>query len=527
MASVDDEPGDGRRPGRLARAVVQLGVLALVLCAGVALTYQRGVARRDLAQVLHQARAAAAAGNAGDLHRALTLVEGARPGTADAPQAVALQAALWADLWLLHREPGAEARARTALERAVALDARTDERFAAQCLLRLEQGDAAGAAELAEARRREGFSGPRLLLAQGRALQALGDLPLARAALALAADGAQHDGNFPAALGEALLEQGVPGAPEAFRTALELSPNLWRAKLGLSLARARLRQHLPEAEAAVAEALGHAPELSAPQRARAIAVQAGLQLARGDAEVATATARRALDLEPLDRWAAFFHAAALAARRQPDAAAAFDALTRRAPDAPPFALEGAAALQGAGQVEAALALLDRYRDFFQPLRVAALDGGQGPALARDDLYWLTRGDALAAAGRDAQALAAYDAALAARAGHLPQAQYAKAAFLLARKDPAAAEPLLLELTPDDGSGTVPEAYLALGELRLGQRDFGAGTRAYALGLARLAQTQAPAARRAQLFADVKRRLVAAGQTELARLWEDEAKPLTR
>jgi tetratricopeptide (TPR) repeat protein len=517
--SLASEAPVGR--GRRARALLGLGALAVVLALGVGWSSLRGAARTELARALHEARVAAARGNAVDLERALTLLDGRQ----DSGAAVSLAAALWTDLWLLHRQPGAEARARAALARAIALDARTDERFAVQVSLLLEQGEARGAAELAEARRREGFSGPRLLLAQGRAWQALGNLPQSRAAFAAAADGARHDGNFSAALGEALLEQGVPGAADAFRTALDLSPGLWRATLGLALVRARAKVRLPEAEAAVADALARGSELSPPLRARALAVQAGLLLARDDAEAGAATAQRALDLFPLEPWALFFRGVCLAARRDPAAAATLEQLWRRAPGAEALVLEGAAALGRAGQTPAALALLERL-----PVRTptaATRDGGRPPEAGGDDLYWLTRGEVLASAVRPDEALAAYAEAIAARGPHLAQARYARAAALLARRDTAGAEGLLLELTPEDGSGAVPEAYLALGELRFQQHDYPGGSQSYALGLARLQQAQAPAARRTAVYLEVRRRLEAAGQMELGRLWREDALPLTR
>jgi tetratricopeptide (TPR) repeat protein len=227
-----------------------------------------------------------------------------------------------------------------------------------------------------------------------------------------------------------------------------------------------------------------------------------------------------VDLDPAERWGRFFLGLALATRGEgATAATELEALARGVPGAPVFALEGASALQQAGQAVTAQGLLDRYRDFYQPALGSGLPG--------DDLYWLARGEVLEGAGRGEEALQAYDAALAARGGQRSRAVYAKAALLRARRDLAGAQRLLEDITPEDGSGALPEAYLALGELRFGARDYAQGSQAFALGLARLQQAQAPPARRSQLYLEVKRRLEAAGQAELARLWEDEARGFTR
>ena len=74
------------------------------------------------------------------------------------------------------------------------------------------------------------------------------------------------------------------------------------------------------------------------------------------------------------------------------------------------------------------------------------------ALERDDRYWLTRGGVLEAAGRQDEALAAYDKAMAVNGVELARAQYAKGALLLARKDYEGARDAARRRGPGDRRG---------------------------------------------------------------------------
>ena len=85
---------------------------------------------------------------------------------------------------------------------------------------------------------------------------------------------------------------------------------------------------------------------------------------------------------------------------------------------------------------------------------------------------------------------------------------------------------MADITPPDGSG-LPEAYLAMGEVQFAKKEWGPGCQSFAFGLTRLRDSHAPLSRLNEIYLDVDRRLRAAGQRELARLWMEEARPLVR
>ncbi len=184
-------------------------------------------------------------------------------------------------------------------------------------------------------------------------------------------------------------------------------------------------------------------------------------------------------------------------------------------------------MRQAGDGEGALALLDAYEAVFRDVRVPAPEGKTVGALERDERYWLARGDVLEALGRADDALAAYDRAMAVKGVGLARARYAKAALLLARGDHDGARPLLVEVAPENGMGTLPEAYEALGTLLFAQGEFANGCQHYYFGLSRARLQGTPKETLKAKASDVEKRLVAAGQPAMARAWKSEAEALLR
>ena len=526
MARNPSKAGEWKKRESFGSALVQIAVVALVLAVGVALVYRRGVTKKELSELMRQARAAQVKGNYTDLKdKTLPLVEQALAKDERAGDPNAFAAAVYTDLWQLHHEPGADALARGYLDKAKAAGAQTEERFGVEAQQLLAQGDAKGAADLVEELRKKGGSGARLLYAQAMAFKAQGNLPLARTGLTAAMDKAWRDGNYACAWGELILEEGVPGAVDTFTKAVSQNPELLRARLGLALARVQKRERLGEAEALLNAVLAKGAELSAPQKARAQAIGAGLALIREQPEAAVSLADQALSLNPDDAWAAFYKASALAARKEPAAVQAFEAAVKKAPWAPVFYFEGALKLQRAGFGEAAMQLLAQYEAFFKHVKNATADGQELAWLERDDRYWLARGELLEAAGKPDEALSSYDRAIAAKGLNLTRAYYAKGALLLGRHDYDQAGLLLQDITPPDGTGLLPEAYLAMGEVLFSKKDWAPGCQNFAVGLTRLKATQAPRERLNEVLGDVEKRLLAANQKDLAKAWLDAAKPL--
>lgn len=519
-------PKDWKRRESLGSALAQIALVAVMLALTVYVVYRRGTARRDLAEVMREARVKALNGNRAELRAALGLLEGALKLDPDAADPNALGAALWIDLFLEHGEPGAKAKATELFDRAKKAGAHGDERFGVEAQLRLEAGDPAGVVSFVEGLRKQGGSGARLFLAQAQALKTQGNLPLARAAFVAAMDKAYRDGRYACALGDELLEEGAIGAIDTFsRVALE-HPGLVRAQLGLALAKLLKGERLADVEERLKDTLTHEATLSPPQHARALAINAGLLEAQGHYAEALTEANLALSVEPKEVWAMLFRARALAATAAPGARDAFTALIDASPASPLFYFEGAARLLRAGQSDAAMALLDRYESFFMGVKSPTVDGKEISFLDRDDRYWLARGDLLKSAGRLDDALSAYEKAIDAKGANLTKAVLAKASLLLAQGKIDPAGERLADITPPDGTG-LPEAYLAMGEVQFAKKEWGPGCQSFAFGLTRLRDSHTPLTRLNEIYLDVDRRLKAAGQRELARLWMEEARPLVR
>jgi tetratricopeptide (TPR) repeat protein len=516
--------GGGRRRESLTSALLQLAVVAVVLAGAVAFYVHRGHARARVHEKVKEARAVAVKGNPADLRRALALVDEALAVRDDHPDALSVGADVATELWLTHREEGAEARAKELLAAAVAADARSEERYATEALHTLAAGDAAGAAAFVEDLTNQGANRPRIWYAAARARQALGQLPLAREAYRLAAEAAWRDPRFAVGMAELFLEEDQPlRAAELLDKALHANPEHLQAKLDMALVRTWQRADVARAGAMVDEVLARPePELSSSLRARAHAVKAELALADGRAEQAQAAADEALKLRADEPYALYARARALAARKDPRAAEAFQAAVTGRKTAPVLYFGGAEALSRAGNLPGARALLDGYEATFRDVKLATTDGKEQPFLERDDRYWLARGDLLRDTGDGDGALKAYDSAINARGINQARAHYAKAAVLLGRKDYAKAKELLVKAAPQDGNGGILEAYVAMGEVLFSEKDYAHACANYGLALGRMRATGVPRERMVALSEDVNKRLLAVGQGPLAAEWRKAA-----
>lgn len=519
-------PGNGRRRESLPSALIQVGAVAVLLAGVVAFVVHRGAVRQQVDQRMKAARTLAQRDNPADLRQALTELGALFQLDADARDAQALAADVNLRLWLEHRQPDAEARAREHLARAEALDSRSGERFGSRAMLMLAEGKAAEAEKFLEDLKAQGAKSPKLALAEAQALLARGRLSDARQAFARASEGAWREPRYPTAHGEELLDEGMYAqAAEALKKATAANPEHLRAKLSLALAWLYQGTKRDEATKRVSEVLAHEAELTPALKARARVVQAALALTEGNTDEALKDAGEALAASPEEHHALFIRARALALKKDPGARAAFQEAVAKRRTAPLLYLDGARALQQAGDGEGALALLDAYETVFRDVRVPAPEGKTVGALERDDRYWLARGQVLEALSRQDDAMAAYDRALAVKGVGMARAQYAKAALLLARKDYDAARPLLVEVAPESGLGALPEAYEAMGELLFAQGEYAHGCQHYFFGLTRARMQGAPLETLKARASDVEKRLAAAGQPTMARAWKTEADAL--
>ena len=526
MATADggnDGPPDWKRRESLGSALAQVGVVAVLLAAAVYFYVQRGRVKEELDTRMKSARALAQRGNPEDLQAALKELDGIFALDATAYDAHVLAAELQASLWLEHRVTAAEQLTREHLQRAENLESPASGRYGTKvvrALMLLREGKADEAASTLLALEAQGAGSPKLLLALGRTHQARGSLVEARQAFARAMEAAWKDPHYATAYGAALLDEGQYGqAGEALRKATTANARHSEARLVKALASLYQHEKVDAARSTVQELTAREAQLTPALKALLLAVRAELALAGGGADEALREADAALVLVPDAHYALFARARALAAKKDAGTRAAFERAVEKRRTAPLLYLDGARALQEAGDGDGALALLDRYEATFRDVKVPAGEGKTAGALERDDRYWLARGGVLEALGRQDDALAAYDKAIASRGLSLGRAQYAKGALLLARKDYAGARPLLEPLAPADGSGMMPEAYAAMGDLLLASGDTQGGYQHYVRSLLREKARGVPVERVKARADELGKRLTAVGPS-LARDWAE-------
>lgn len=525
MATEGSETTPWKKRESFGSAMIQILIVGLVLAGVVWFVYKRGSNKKEIAELLTQSRVAASKGNRDDVKKALTSVEEALSKDGNSPDANALAATFYTDLWLIHAEPGAEAKAKEYLEKAKKAESQSEYRYGTEALHMIAAGNNKGADDFIEELRKKGGNGARLFLAQATAQRNQGNLKLALTGFRASMEKEWKDLNFTDAYAEEILSEGGVGAIDTFNKASGQNAEHFRSRLGLALARVQKKDRIGDAESILKDVMGRQAELSAPQKARAAAIGALILDFQEQYDTALQAAGNALKENPDDVWALHARALALAAKKDPTAAAAADALITKAPYAPVFYFENAAALQKAGQLDAGLALLAKYEAFFKNVKNPTIDGKDEIYLDRDDRYWLARGELLKNAGKPADAMIAFDKAIAAKSLHLSRAYYQKGQLLLDTKEYDKAAEILQDITPPDGTGTIPEAYMAMGDILFQKKEYGPACQSYAYALTRMKAMQAPRESLNEIIGNVETRLKAANQKEIAKLWVEESKPL--
>lgn len=525
-AEAKNTSGDWKKRESFGMAMAQIAAVALVLAGAVYFFYQRNTTKKEVSSKLEAARATALRDNPDDLQKAVKQLDEVFAIDANAPEALATAAAIHTNLWLNHKVPGADAKAKDFLARAEKADAKGEDRYGTKGLHILAEGKPHEAWEYIEELRKKGASKPKLFYVQGLAMRAEGNLKLGRAALASAMDKAWKDPLYACALGDATLEEGLFNqSNDAYNKALSANPDHLRARLSTGMVRVFKKDRVKEAESLANEVAARDAELSPALKARVHVIKGEVLNQEGKFDEAIASADRALTSNPDDAWALFVKARALGLKKDPNTAAAFDAVFAKGKTVPVFYFEGASLLQQAGSLDAAIALLDKYEGVFKAVKVPTSDGKEEAYLDRDDRYWLARGDVFKAAGKIDEAMAAYDKAIAAKSLAQVKAYYAKASIYLDKKEWDKAQELLQDITPNDGTGQLAEAYVGAGDIQFAKSEWAAGAQLYAFALTRMKTLQVPREQMNALLTDVEKKLIAAKQKETAKAWKEEASKL--
>ncbi|MBI5478344.1 MAG: tetratricopeptide repeat protein, partial [Deltaproteobacteria bacterium] len=315
MAASETQQGEWKKRETFGSALVQIILVGVILIGVVWLVWQRGTTKKELSELMKEARSHAIRGNPADLRQGLKFADDALKKESSSPDALAFIASVNTDLWLLHREPGAEQKAKEYLEKARKAQAHTEERYGSEALHLVNAGKAKEAEDFIEDLRKKGASSARLFYAHAMAARAQGNLQLARTGLIAAMDKSWKDPAYSSAWGEAIIDEGGVGATDAFTKSLGVNPDFFRAKLGMALSRVMRKDRIGEAEGVLRDVLAHDAELSPPLKARALAIQAGVLNIQDQPDQAISVAEQALALNPDDAWALFAKANALAANK--------------------------------------------------------------------------------------------------------------------------------------------------------------------------------------------------------------------
>ncbi len=530
MAAAEDvnnsQGGEWKKRESFGSAMGQIALVAVLLAGGVFFYWKNDKTKKDVSERMKAIRAIVVKDNPSDLQQALKQLDEVLQVKAESPEALSMATGIYTEQWLIHKLPGADAKAKDFLSRATKADARGEDRHASQALILTAEGKAKEAESYIEEQRKKGATSPKLFYAQGLALKSQGNTALAKPALNSAMEKAWRDPLYACGLGDLLLEEGSWGqAFDTYAKGLTANPEHVRSTLGMAAARIYRRMGGKESVEVVTKLLANEAEMTPGLKARALAILAEAANVEARYDDAIKQAELALQSNPDDTWALFAKARALAYKKDPGASAAFDQLIAKAGTAPVFFFDGALLLQGAGQSEAALALLAKYENFYQNIKNTAPDGTVVGALDRDDRYWLAKGDVLRSANKLDDAMAAYDKAVAAKNVNVIRAQYARGSVFIAKKDFDSALKELMPITPADGTGALAEAYVAMGDTQFAKKEYAAGCQNYAFALTKMKQTQVPREQLNAMLTDVEKRLAAAGQKAMSQAWVKEAKPI--
>jgi tetratricopeptide (TPR) repeat protein len=525
MADEKKTGADWKKRESLGSAMVQIIGVGVVLFGAVFFLYQRNETKKKIDELFKRAAVEAQKGNPADLKKAAATVDEGLAVDAASPSLLSLGALINTTLWVDYKEGSAEGKAKEQLAKIKAADVQREDRFVAEAMQLVASGQAAQADEFIESLRKKGAGGPKLANAQARAQKGIGNLQLAAVAARAAADKAWKDANYQALVGEYVIEEGATGALDAFTKGTNANADHYRSRLGLASVRIVKRDRVGDAEGMVKDVLSHEAELSPWLKGRALALQAAIANIAEQPDVALGLANQAISANGDDPWALLAKANALALKKDPGAVAAYDAAAAKGPTMPLVYFDGAARLQKAGNLDAALALLNRYETLFKNVKNQTADGKESAYLDRDDKYWLARAEVLREAGKPDDAMAALDKAIAAKNVNLSKAYFAKGTLLIAKKEFDKAQEILLDITPPDGTGSIPEAYMAMGEVQFAKKAWGEGCQSYAYALSRFKLMQADREQLNGIVTDVEKKLKAAGQAPVAKVWLEESKPL--
>src|SRR6478735_2363881 len=188
VAGDSENKRDWKKRESFGSAMLQIGLVAIVLVGAVFFVWKRNERKTKVVEGLKEARALSVRDNAADIQKALKQVDAVLEVDGSSADALALAADLHTQLWLVHRIPGEDAKAKDFLARAESADSKSEDRYATHAIHLLAENKVKEADEYIEDLRKQGASSAKLWFAQAIAKQREGQLALAREAYKQATD---------------------------------------------------------------------------------------------------------------------------------------------------------------------------------------------------------------------------------------------------------------------------------------------------------------------------------------------------
>src|SRR5207253_1209818 len=112
MAAADANNSDWKKRESLLSAMIQIILVGALLAAAVWFVVGRGNRKKEVADRLKEAKMVAIKDNPNDLKKAIGMAEEILKVDPTAPEVLASLAALHTELWLIHKEPGHDGKAK-------------------------------------------------------------------------------------------------------------------------------------------------------------------------------------------------------------------------------------------------------------------------------------------------------------------------------------------------------------------------------------------------------------------------------
>lgn len=325
------------------------------------------------------------------------------------PWFIATRGEVAALLWVEGGDASQKGSAESFTRRAVDMGINTSQRFNAEALTLIGNGQIEKAGDkLTEIVTKTGAASAAMVSGLGMVHQRMGKLEMAKNDFKQAADRDWLNPRFGALYAQSLFDAAEYGTAQGlFQKALEGNPNHLRSLIGKARADVALNDHVAEAIKTFDDALANTEGLSPVLKIQALVGKAEALLAAGDAAQAETVAKQAIEAkvegDPSVAYAYYDLGRALAVQKKPGALEAFKQALSTVSYIPHFYFDGALSLAREGQSAEATSLLEPYG--------AKLVDAQGK-MKPDDAYHRARGQLLTLGGQFDEALKEYDLAIA-------------------------------------------------------------------------------------------------------------------